>query len=183
MKKLHELHNLDGCFNTYTLKVFNIFDPKPESIDIIDIAKGLAYKPHFSGMSPYFFSIAQHCLLVVDLILKSDDVVETEAVLAGLMHDAAEAYIGDMIKPLKVHFPLFTDIEDRILGVIFKKYGIDIKYMEYIKPFDVKAQEIEFSMFYKKRTPGGNDYQYLTPECSFYEFLNMFNYLKLTDNP
>ncbi len=58
----------NGCCKTYSGKIFSFINPKPGMIEIEDIAKGLAYKPHFSGFSPKFFSIAEHCLLVEQLV-------------------------------------------------------------------------------------------------------------------
>lgn len=139
--------NFNGCINTFNGHVFNILNPKPEMVDIQDIARGLAYKGHFGGQTPFYFSIAQHSVMVYRL-MKYDHIINKDILLAALLHDASEAYIGDMVKPLKVHLSKFCAIEDNIMEVIFKKFGLDIELLKVIKPYDIKAQDMEFSTFF-----------------------------------
>jgi hypothetical protein len=167
MNTLHPFQNLDGHFNTISGIKFSIFDPKPEQIYIQDIAHGLSYNSHFGGQTPEFFSITQHCLLVVSLLPKDADI---ELKLMALMHDAAEAYIGDMIKPLKVHFPKFKEIEDRIMEAIAAKFGLNLDYMKDVKEYDIKAQEIEYRAFYEKSI----DMDYLCPDAALHTFIRKF---------
>lgn len=159
IETVHPLRNLNGCINTVSGKKFNLLEPKPEMVEIIDIAKGLSFKPHFGGMTPHFFSIAMHSILVKDLML-SDGILSERLLLAALLHDASEAYTGDMIKPLKVHLPVFCEIEDRIQSVIFEKFNLDLALMKKVKHYDMKAQEIEFDEFYKG---GCNGLKYMNP--------------------
>jgi hypothetical protein len=162
------LFNYDGCMNTFSGKKFDLFKPDPDMVDILDIAKGLSYNSHFGGHCPLFFSIAQHCLMVVHLLPKNSG---RELKLMALLHDAAEAYIGDMIKPLKLHFPLFKEIEDRIMEAVCVRYGLDYKLMmPQVKKYDLKAQEIEFNVFYRNT----GRLIYLSPEESFCGYLEMF---------
>lgn len=166
VEKVHPLRNLDGCINTVSGKKFNLIEPKPEMVEIIDIAKGLAFKPHFGGMTPHFFSIAMHSILVKELMI-DDGYYSERIILAALLHDASEAYTGDMIKPLKVHLPMFCEIEDRIQSAIFEKFNLDIELMKKVKPYDLKAQEIEFDEFYKG---GCNGLKYVSPFEGFMIF-------------
>ena len=115
---------LDGCINTFSGLKFDILNPTVDMINIEDIARGLAYKAHFGGQTPFYFSIAQHSLLVVHF-MKDDGITNKKPLLLGLLHDAAEAYIGDMVKPLKIHLPLFCEVEDRIMGVICECFDLD----------------------------------------------------------
>lgn len=167
---IHDLHNLDGHMNTVSGIKFNIFDPNVLQINIMDICHGLAYKGHFCGQSQQYFSIAQHSLLVVELFEKDKGNDFIEHSLACLMHDAAEAYIGDLIKPIKIHFPLFCEIEDRILKVIFEAYNINYELLSDIKIYDNMAQELEFEIFYK----GGNFKEWHLPDVAKYAFYNKF---------
>lgn len=148
-EELIPLRQLDGCINTISGKKFNLLEPTVEMVDLLDIAKGLAYKPHFGGMSPRFFSVAEHCLLVRYLLLKNTVHVSPGIELAALLHDAAEAYIGDMIKPLKVHLPFYCEVEERIMKVIFEAYGLKMYLLKLVKKYDIKAQEIEYNCFFK----------------------------------
>lgn len=103
--------------STYTGKQFYPLAPTPEQIDIEDIAHGLAYQCRFNGQTRYFYSVAQHSLIVADLVAQ-------DLRAAALLHDAAEAYMGDMVKPLKQLFPLFSEIESRVMSVVGLRYGI-----------------------------------------------------------
>lgn len=147
MSAKQELNNLDGHINTRSGLKFSLFDPKPEQINLEDISHGLAYKGHFAGQTPYFFSIAQHCLLTFFLLPEKSAV---DLKIASLLHDASEAYIGDIIKPLKIHLPFFEETEKRIQNIIFDKFNLNIGLMDIVKQYDIEAQRIEFDFFYNK---------------------------------
>lgn len=91
---------------TYTGKAFDLLDPQPEQVDILDIAHALSNICRFTGHCRAFYSVAQHsCLvarIVVDLWRREHgyDCPE-EVALVALLHDAPEAYIGDVSTPLK----------------------------------------------------------------------------------
>ena len=81
-----------------------------------------------------------------------------------------------MVKPLKLLLPEFKNIEERITAVIFKKFEIDIKYLDRIKKYDIQAQEIEYDTFFKKI----KTLQYLSPEeanrvfmCRFWDYFSL----------
>jgi 5'-deoxynucleotidase YfbR-like HD superfamily hydrolase len=61
--------------------------------------------------------VAQHSLLVAGL-------VPARLRLAALLHDAAEAYLGDMVKPLKAFFPEFSRLEEEVMAIIGERFGI-----------------------------------------------------------
>jgi uncharacterized protein len=84
---------------TVSGKRVNPFDPDPESLDIEDIAHALANQCRFGGHCRVFYSVAQHSVLVSELVERRGG--DAEDAFAALMHDAAEAYLGDMPHPLK----------------------------------------------------------------------------------
>lgn len=86
------------------------------------------------------------------------------------IHDAPESYIGDMIKPIKIHFPLFSEIEDRIMNVICEKYEIDFSLMTRIKKYDLEAQSLEYDAFYKKV----GTFFYMQPDMAYTVFIQEF---------
>ncbi len=172
-----ELFNYDGCINTYSGLKFSFSEPKVEQINIFDISKGLAYRGHFGGQSEQFFSIAQHTLLVIDLMPPRFR-NKAELGLAALLHDASEAYTGDVVKPLKLMLPDFKVIEDRITEVIFEKFGISTKLLSTVKPYDKEAQQIEYETFFKKT----NKLNYLHPEEAQTAFMQRYwHYLNLME--
>ena len=103
---------------TYTGKKFSLINPKPEDIDIIDIAYSLSRQCRFNGHTLFFYSVAQHSCLVSQNVSKENE-------KWGLLHDAAEAYIGDIIKPLK-HLlgGQLKTIEYNIQYCIAAKFGL-----------------------------------------------------------
>ena len=80
---------------TYNGKLFSLIDPQPEDVHIADIIESLSKQCRFVGHCKYFYSVAQHSVIV-------SNIVNEEERLAALMHDAVEAYIGDISKPLKL---------------------------------------------------------------------------------
>lgn len=121
----HEDFSLDNeirkgdWFQTYPKSIqFWPLDPRPEEIFIEDIACSLSNICRFTGHVKNFLSVGQHSLFVSRLC-------SPQNALAGLMHDAAEAYVNDISRPIKPFLNNFKEIEDNILEVIFNKYGIE----------------------------------------------------------
>lgn len=112
--------------------VFWPLDPRPEEINILDIAHNLAMQCRFNGgVRAPFLSVAEHSWHV------SYQVPE-EFAFEGLMHDAAEAYLGDLIRPLKVlpEFEHYKVLEHRWEKVIAAKFGLQFPLPPEIKIAD-----------------------------------------------
>jgi len=103
---------------TYTGNQFWPLDPKPEHIFIEDIAHALSNICRFTGHCDYFYSVAEHSIIV-------SNHVPGGFALWGLLHDAAEAYIGDMSRPLKSMLPQFKKIESRIMEAVIEKFHLE----------------------------------------------------------
>ena len=145
MTQLHSLHNHDGHINLQSGRKINLLDPAVEAINISDIALALSKIPHWGGHTHEFFSVAQHSVLVWTLAP-----LDHTQRMAALMHDAAEAYLGDVVKPLKIILgEPYAILEARFQAVIGFKYGIHPLALQLIKPFDTEALEIEFDYFFK----------------------------------
>lgn len=174
----------DGCFRTITGIKFNILNPISDMIMPEDIARGLAHKPHFSGFSPQFFSIAEHSLIVCEFyeMCNPGDYLGQ---LQALLHDASEAYIGDMIKPIKNLLPNFVLIENKIQNTIYTKYNIDPDVRKAkVKEIDNHIQDIEADAFYHydylddlKKNVTDKWIKYLSPTEAYYAFWEKFNEL------
>jgi 5'-deoxynucleotidase YfbR-like HD superfamily hydrolase len=173
---MHPLNILNGEFKVKSGLTFNFLSPKPEMITIEDIATGLANQSHFGGQTPKYFSIAQHCVLCLEIFGCKKQIQYPEIAMALLLHDAAEAYIGDIKKPIKILLPYFNDIEERILTQIAVKFDIDKRLFNsnIIKYHDLKAQKKEYETFYN-----GADYikEYLSPQDAYSVFVSSFNFL------
>jgi 5'-deoxynucleotidase YfbR-like HD superfamily hydrolase len=105
--------------STYLGNRFFLTRPHIDDVAIEDIAHGLAYQCRFNGQTSAFYSVAQHSLMVMGLVPESE-------YLPALLHDAAEAYLGDMVKPLKNLFPEFSSIEARVMEIIGHRFGVDL---------------------------------------------------------
>lgn len=98
----------------------DLLNPDPDQIHIEDIAIGLANVCRFGGQLHTWYSVAEHCIHVADLL-------PPEEQLAGLLHDAAEAYICDIPTPLKRELGfVYTDIENRVAAAIGTKFGVEL---------------------------------------------------------
>ncbi len=122
--------------STYLGHRFFPLEPKIDQIHIEDIAHGLAYICRFNGQTTQFYSVAQHSLMVCDLV--ADDYK-----FAALLHDAAEAYLGDMVKPLKRLLPEFAEIEHRVSAIIAEAFNIPESDYSAIKQADLIALATE----------------------------------------
>ena len=161
-----------GIINTYSGLMVDLFNPTSDMINIMDIAKGLSYKAHFAGQKPLYFSIAQHSVLVYDLM--RENVNDEKMLLLALLHDASEAYIGDMVKPLKNHLPFFREVEDKLMEVICERYALDFNKLKDIKRYDLIAQDLEFKTFYEDSYAGKKFLKSLYPDESLKEIHNIF---------
>jgi uncharacterized protein len=103
----------------------NPFDPDPEQLDIDDIARALGNQCRFGGHCRVFYSVAQHSVLVSELVERGGG--DAEDAFAALMHDAAEAYLGDMPHPIKHRSALgraFQAAEDHLEKAIRDRFAI-----------------------------------------------------------
>jgi len=187
------------------LNTINLFKPELEEISIEDISRGLAFKGHFGGHTPHYFSIAEHCLLVCEFFTDEDDEINENA-LEGLMHHAAKAYIGDLLSPVKEYLPEFKIVEKKILDKIIKKYNLNKDFIDsdILKIGDYFALAYEYFKFFPGRPNifiqplkelgfytidftneakivdyafNGNQIVYMTPNEAKYKFLKKFNSL------
>jgi hypothetical protein len=113
-----------------------LHNPSPSQILIDDIAHGLAHQCRFNGQTNQFYSVAQHSVIVASIL-------PPELKLAGLLHDAAEAYLGDIVQPLKELLPEFAQIESRFANVIGERFKVDLTHNELVKKADLIALATE----------------------------------------
>ena len=107
-----------GWMETYGGKAVNPFHVRKEDIDIVAIAHSLSLICRYNGHCKVFYSVAEHSVRV-------SDIVEPEYRLAALLHDAAEAYWGDVIRPLKYNLPVIQEEEEKVLKVVMNRFDVD----------------------------------------------------------
>lgn len=131
----------DRYLSTFTGKKFHPFDPKPDQICIEDIAHGLSLLCRFAGQCPNFFSVAEHCIYVANRL---PNVLKLE----GLLHDAAEAYLADIPRPLKVGLPEYYAVEARVEEVIAQKFDMAFPLPAEVKNADNDLLKNEILTFF-----------------------------------
>jgi hypothetical protein len=104
---------------TYTGRMIDPLAPTVADISIMDIAHALAYTSRYNGHGAEFYSVAQHCFIL-------SHIVPRHAALGALLHDAAEAYVGDVIGPIKElpEMAAFVSMEGRFLRVIAERFNL-----------------------------------------------------------
>lgn len=149
VEKPHPIHQVhDGVINLHSGSKIKLDDPSPGDINIGDIAHALSHICRWGGHSPRFYSVAQHSVLVSYLAPK-------ELRMAGLLHDSPEAYLGDVVKPLKVMLgDRYGIMELKFQAAICKRFKAKSIGWFQIKPFDKRAAEIEYEYFFRKNDIG-----------------------------
>lgn len=115
-----------------------VLDPEPSDICIEDIAHALSNICRYGGHALQFYSVAQHSVLVSEIARELSRVDCALCALLGLLHDAAEAYLGDVIRPLKAELARYKEIErlwESTVFSAFKLYGSACE-MEIVKRAD-----------------------------------------------
>ncbi len=123
----HKTRGYNMCLQSG--KPFFPLDPHPNEIDIEDIAHALSMIPRYGGHTKEFYSVAQHSILC-------SQIVEPKYKLEALLHDAAEAYIGDLVRPVKASLTEWADIERKVEHAIRRKYDLPLEMSEAVKLAD-----------------------------------------------
>lgn len=119
-------------------RAFDLLEPDPSKLDIEEIAHSLSLICRFNGHVRRFMSVAQHSVVVARLIEAMGDGEHRNSRVAydGLMHDATEAYVGDMAQPLKALLPEYKRIENSIADAIAKRFQVSNPMPDLVKIAD-----------------------------------------------
>ena len=109
-----------SCITTYTGKNFDPLNVDESLLDIKDIAHALSLICRGNGHVQHFYSVAQHSLACA----KEAKVrgYEKEIILGCLLHDASEAYLSDVTRPIKQELTYYLEVEDVLQNVIWKHF-------------------------------------------------------------
>lgn len=136
-KELLKVDKAELWLQTFSGIQFYPYRPEPSMVRIKDIAHALSMKCRFGGHIGNFYSVAEHSVYVSQLV---PDAFKLEA----LLHDAAEAYIGDMVMPVKRGQPEFCDLESLIwTQAIAPKYVLPGEMSEEVRIADLKMLCLE----------------------------------------
>ncbi|WP_353647015.1 hypothetical protein [Mesorhizobium sp. WSM2240] len=153
--------------------------PATSKFTIEDIAQGLANLCRYAGQCRGFYSVAEHSILVSEMV--------QEHALEALLHDAAEAFLGDITRPLKQMLPDYRRIEREVQDAILKRFDLPVEPIPAVKRADLRVLAAEQSQI----MPAGTDawaraegiepapivVRYLAPEAAKEEFLVRFDRL------
>jgi hypothetical protein len=161
---------------------FDLLDPAASRFTVGDIAHGLGNVCRFAGQSRRFYSVAEHCwhasFLVPHLLA-----------FPVLMHDAAEAFVGDVTRPLKSLLPEYKAIEKRIDAVIAERFKIKLSQpaVEEITRADIAMLAAEQAAMMASHddswsildgvTPPAIHFRYWSPEEAAWRWLERFEAL------
>lgn len=159
---------------TATGRKFWPLDPRPNEVCIEDIAHALSMLCRFGGHCLRFYSVAEHSVLIARAAPTHK--------LWALLHDAAEAYVLDMIRPVKPHIAGYSEIEARIMRAICVRFGLHLDAPSIVKTFDrrILSDERDQNMAAPPEpwsgmlAPLGVTLQFWTPEQARAEFLAEF---------
>ncbi len=168
----------DNFIHTFTGKKFWPLNARQEDICIRDIAKALSQKCRYTGHSCMFYSVAQHCVYASE---------HCEDPRWALLHDAGEAYLPDVSRPIKSAIRGFEKTEDNLLRVIASKFGLEFPFPECVHRIDNQMLVTEWHYLMPAATTLGPQYKEIErldlhimpwfPELAEYYFLKRFNVL------
>ncbi|KVP39522.1 hypothetical protein [Burkholderia ubonensis] len=127
---------------TRTGRHFSFANPHPSMVVLEDVAHALSLINRYTGHTSYAYSVAQHCVAVSVYLEQTGAPLRVQ--MAGLLHDAHEAYFGDISAPLKA-FLKVGEFEDRIQAVVAEAFGFTLADMKdsRVKLADLTALAVE----------------------------------------
>lgn len=127
--------NIGPKIMLYSGVELDLLDPSSSEFTIDDIAHGLSNICRYAGQCRMFYSVAEHSVLMSDLA--------GHLAFEALMHDAAEAFIGDITRPLKQLLPDYKNIERSVEEAIFNRFGLPLYIRAEIKSLDLQVLAAE----------------------------------------
>lgn len=115
---------------TFSGRQLDLVDPQPDMIDLVDITSGLANECRYAGQCRFFYSVAQHSVL-------ASQIVPAEHAFEALLHDATEAYLKDIPRPVKLLLPDYRALEHKLEAVIRARFGLPIRKSQAVADADM----------------------------------------------
>ena len=143
---------------------FYPLNPNPQDIDIEDIAHALSLICRANGHFKHFYSVAQHCIACAEEAAERG--CSVEVILGCLLHDASEAYLCDVTRPVKKHIPQYLQAEEKLQGVIWKRFiGRELTDAEQQQIFEIDDDILSMEFHLLMPEDLNDDYRKLQGEC------------------
>jgi hypothetical protein len=126
----------DDWIETYTGRRFSVMNPTPDQVCINDIGHALAHLCRFNGHCKKFYSVAQHSILVSQWCLPENQ-------WWALLHDASEAYLCDIPRPIKQFLPEYKKLEEKYQRVIAEAFDLSWPMPDEVKELDSMILRVE----------------------------------------
>lgn len=170
--------NFEDFIQLYSGRAFHFGNPRVEEVHIEDIAHALSLLCRFGGHCKEFYSVADHSI-------RCAENVSQEFKLEALLHDAGEAYIVDMPRPIKYALTEYRTIENAVDRVVRQRFNLPEEMSPEVKRIDavmlsterrdlMKPSELEW---HKMLDPIEQITYPRSPKESYYDFMKMFNEL------
>ena len=150
---------------TVTGKHFYPLNPDQQNIDIEDIAHALSLICRANGHFRHFYSVAQHSLACAEEAAARG---HSLAVVHGcLLHDASEAYLCDVTRPVKKHIPAYLQAEEKLQAVIWKHFiGRELTEAEQAQIFEIDDHILSMEFHLLMPEDLNEDYRKLQSDCA-----------------
>ena len=149
---------------TVTGKHFYPLNPTPQDIDIEDIAHALSLICRANGHFKHFYSVAQHSIACAEEAIERG--CSVEVILGCLLHDASEAYLCDVTRPVKKHIPQYLRAEEKLQAVIWKRFiGRELTDTEQNQIFEIDDHVLSQEFHLLMPEDLNEDYRKLQSEC------------------
>lgn len=122
---------------TYTGRVVDPLNLRPEQVNIIDIAHSLSNQCRFTGHVREFYSVGQHSVLCTEFTRETYGTAQHQLTL--LLHDGSEAYLSDLARPVKHAEGLgdvYREIENGIQAVVAERFGLEYPFKDFVHKID-----------------------------------------------
>lgn len=171
---------IEPWISTYTGHKIDMYEPQESEINIEDIARGLSQCNRFGGQLRYPVSVAYHSAVVAKF-------APDNLKFAALMHDASEAYLVDIPTPIKQLFPVYYEIEERLMRVIAKRFQFNYDDVKLTRQWDwaaccTEARQLQIGGVETwKEKLDFLDYEYkeITPSHAYSIFMIEFDRLRV----
>lgn len=143
----------------YSGRKFDLDFFGPDDVDLEDIAQSLSQQCRYNGHTTRFYSTAEHCGHIAEWLWRETQ--NADLALAGLLHDANEAYLSDLPRPTKPKFPNFRAYEDVLDATIAHKFRVPWPWPPLIREADSRIINDERAALFRE---SGNEWL-LPPGC------------------